>query len=65
MRAVLDHVGIGGDFDGCPDLPQDLGDVSTYPRLLMELADRGWSDQELMQLTGRNAMRVLADSVSS
>jgi len=60
--AGIDHVGIGGDFDGCPDLPQDLADVSTYPRLLAELADRGWSDQELMQLTGRNALRVLAES---
>jgi len=62
--AGIDHVGIGGDFDGCPDLPQDLGDVSTYPRLLAELADRGWSDNELMQLTGRNALRVLGDSAS-
>jgi membrane dipeptidase len=60
--AGLDHVGIGADFDGCPDLPQDLGDVSTYPRLLEELAGRGWSDGELMQLTGRNALRVLADN---
>ena len=32
--------------------------------LLTELADRGWSDAELMQLTGRNALRVLADSAS-
>ena len=43
--AGIDHVGIGGDFDGCPDLPQDLADVSTYPRLLAELAERGWSDR--------------------
>lgn len=62
--AGVDHVGIGGDFDGCPDLPTDLGDVSTYPRLLAELADRGWSDRDLAQLTGRNAVRVLADNPS-
>ena len=60
--AGVDHVGIGGDFDGCPDLPQDLGDVSTYPVLLAELADRGWSDQDLKKLTGGNALRVLADN---
>lgn len=63
--AGIDHVGIGGDFDGCPDLPEELGDVSTYPRLLAELADRGWSDGELMALTGRNALRVLADNSSA
>lgn len=60
--AGVDHVGLGGDFDGCPDLPEDLADVSTYPRLLQELADRGWSDDDLMKLTGRNALRVLADN---
>lgn len=62
--AGVDHVGLGGDFDGCPDLPQDLADVSTYPRLLDELARRGWSDPDLMRLTGRNALRVLADNTS-
>ena len=60
--AGVDHVGLGGDFDGCPDFPQELADVSTYPRLLAELADRGWSDGDLMQLTGRNARRVLGDN---
>ncbi len=63
--AGVDHVGLGGDFDGCPDLPQDLGDVSTYPRLLDELAQRGWSNADLMRLTGRNALRVLADNTSA
>src|SRR3954451_2375781 len=62
--AGIDHVGIGADFDGCPDLPQDLGDASTYPHLLAELADRGWSDQDLMHLTGRNALRVLANNAT-
>jgi membrane dipeptidase len=62
--AGIDHVGIGGDFDGCPDFPADLADVSTYPRLLEELAGRGWSDDDLMKLTGRNALRVLADNPS-
>lgn len=60
--AGVDHVGLGGDFDGCPDLPQDLGDVSTYPWLLEVLAERGWSDADLMKLTGRNALRVLVDN---
>lgn len=60
--AGVDHVGIGGDYDGCPDLPDGLGDVSGYPRLIAELADRGWSDDDLRKLTGENALRVLADN---
>src|SRR5215467_5094129 len=46
VRAVagIDHVGIGGDFDGTEELPDGLGDVSCYPVLFAELADRGWSD---------------------
>ncbi|PPG32997.1 dipeptidase [Rathayibacter sp. AY2B9] len=53
------HVGLGSDFDGVADLPEGLGDVSGYPRLLAELADRGWSDAELLDLAGRNTLRVL------
>jgi membrane dipeptidase len=60
--AGVEHVGIGGDYDGCPELPEGLTDVSGYPRLLAELADRGWSDDDLRKLTGENALRVLADN---
>jgi membrane dipeptidase len=54
-----DHVGLGGDFDGVPDLPVGLGDVSTYPALFAELARRGWSDSDLRKLAGLNFVRVL------
>jgi membrane dipeptidase len=55
-------VGLGGDFDGTPATPTGLGDVSAYPALLAELADRGWSDRELAGLTWENAVRVLRDT---
>ncbi len=60
--AGLDHVGIGGDYDGCDQLPQGLEDVSGYPALIAELMDRGWSEAELAALTGENLLRVLADA---
>src|SRR5215831_6833628 len=44
--AGVDHVGIGGDFDGTEDLPDGLGDVSCYPALVAELLGRGWSEQD-------------------
>ena len=57
--AGIDHIGLGGDYDGVESLPVGLEDVSSYPALLAELADRGWSDADLAALTGENILRVL------
>ncbi|MEP6980888.1 MAG: dipeptidase [Nakamurella sp.] len=57
--AGADHIGLGGDYDGVSELPDGLEDVAGYPRLLIELADRGWSDRELAGLTSGNILRVL------
>ena len=53
------HVGLGGDYDGCDELPVGLEDVTGYPALIAELIDRGWSRAELAGLTGENVLRVL------
>jgi membrane dipeptidase len=58
--AGIDHVGIGGDYDGCDVLPVGLGDVSCYPALLAALAERGWSREHLGRLTFGNMRRVLS-----
>ena len=43
--AGIDHVGLGGDYDGVGNiLPEGLADVGTYPALLEEMARRGWSE---------------------
>jgi len=60
--AGVDHIGIGGDFDGVEDLPVGMPDVSGYPRLFAELVGRGWSDADLVALAGGNVMRVLRDA---
>lgn len=57
--AGVAHIGLGGDYDGVESLPVGLEDVSTYPALLAELVDRGWSDAELAGLTCGNILRVL------
>ncbi|MEL6444582.1 MAG: dipeptidase [Bacteroidota bacterium] len=56
--AGIDHVGIGGDYDGISTVPVGLEDVSTYPALLEELARRGWTAKDLRKLVGENALRV-------
>jgi len=60
--AGVDHVGLGGDYDGTTELPADMPDVSSYPRLLEELAARGWSPADLDKLSARNILRVLRES---
>jgi membrane dipeptidase len=64
IRAVagVAHVGLGGDFDGVAATPDGLSGVDGYPALLVELAERGWSDAELAALTWHNALRVLRDT---
>jgi membrane dipeptidase len=61
MREVagIDHLGIGGDYDGTAFTPDGLNDVSGYPNLIAELLDRGWSKTDLAKLTWQNAVRVL------
>jgi membrane dipeptidase len=60
--AGIDHIGIGGDFDGTPELPVGLEDVSCYPALFEALMRRGWSDDDCAKLAGRNALRALGDA---
>jgi membrane dipeptidase len=57
--AGVDHVGLGSDFDGITHVPVGLEDVSTFPRLFAELIRRGWSDDDLRKLAGRNLLRAL------
>ncbi|MFF7232891.1 membrane dipeptidase [Streptomyces sp. 2333.5] len=61
MREVagVDHLGIGGDFDGTAFTPDGLADVSGYPNLIAELLDRQWSESDVAKLTWQNAVRAL------
>jgi membrane dipeptidase len=65
--AGIDHVGIGGDFDGTTELPEGLGEVSCYPALVTELISRGWDDADCAKLASGNILRVLrtADGAAS
>lgn len=55
----IDHIGIGGDYDGMPTGPVGMEDVSGYPALFAELARRGYSQAELEKISFRNMMRVM------
>jgi membrane dipeptidase len=57
--AGIDHIGLGGDFDGITQVVLGLEDVATYPDLIAELLRRGYSDEDVKKITGRNILRVL------
>ena len=61
VRAVAGagHVGLGGDFDGTPDVTVGLEDVSAYPALFAELLGRGWTESDCAALAGGNLLRAL------
>jgi len=63
--AGVEHVGLGGDFDGTPDVTVGLEDVSTYPALFAELLARGWTEPECAALAGANLLRVLREAESA
>jgi len=62
QTAGIDHVGLGGDFDGNDSWPEGLDDVSTYPRLFAELIRRGWTDADLAKLASGNILRVMQEA---
>jgi membrane dipeptidase len=61
IRAVagIDHIGLGGDYDGMETGPAGMEDVSGYPALFVELARRGYSQEDLEKIASGNMMRVL------
>ena len=62
--AGVEHVGLGGDFDGTPDVTVGLEDVSAYPPLFAELLARGWTEPDCAALAGGNLLRALRQAES-
>ncbi len=60
--AGIDHIGLGGDYDGVDSLPEGLEDVAGYPRLLEALSEQGWSEDDLAKLGWQNITRVLGEA---
>ncbi|MGD9344322.1 MAG: dipeptidase [Candidatus Aminicenantes bacterium] len=54
----VDHVGIGTDFDGGGGV-EGCNDVSEMPNITEELLRRGYSEEDIRKIWGKNIMRVL------
>ena len=57
----VEHVGLGSDYDGVFALPAGLLDVSTYPNLITELLERGYSEADIKLILGENLLRVWSE----
>jgi membrane dipeptidase len=59
--AGIDYVGIGADFYDAQatSMVHGLGDVTRYPYLFAELLRRGYSEEDLLKIAGRNHLRAM------
>uniref|UniRef100_A0AAG5DLM5 Dipeptidase n=1 Tax=Anopheles atroparvus TaxID=41427 RepID=A0AAG5DLM5_ANOAO len=66
----VDHIGLGGDYNGVATTPEGLEDVSKYPDLFDMLAEgtlrsgekfTPWTEDDLKQLAGLNLLRVFRE----
>jgi len=57
-RIGVEHVALGSDFDGAT-IPAALGDAAGMPRLLVALAEVGFSSEEIASIAWGNWRRVL------
>jgi membrane dipeptidase len=55
-----DSVGLGTDYDGVPDPPVGLDDVSMLPKITEELLRRGHSDVVVRKVLGENFLAFMA-----
>ncbi|MEW8973733.1 MAG: dipeptidase [Tissierellaceae bacterium] len=57
----IDHVGIGSDFDGA-QMPRDLKDASEMYKITDELIKRGYREEDIDKILGKNMLRVLKEN---
>ena len=59
--AGIDHIGIGADFydAGTTSMVRGLTNVTRYPYLFAELLRRGYSEEDLLKIAGRNHLRAM------
>lgn len=59
--AGIEHIGLGGDYDGASEFPTGMEDVSGYPLLFDELRERGYSESDLSMVGSGNVLRAMRD----
>jgi membrane dipeptidase len=53
------HIALGGDLDGCDQLPDGFDGVQSYPAMAQQLLRRGVSEEILRNIYWENALGVM------
>jgi membrane dipeptidase len=61
----IEHVGIGTDFDGIEVTPKGLEDISKLPKVFDQLKRKGYSEDQIELIAGKNFLRTFNDVISS
>ena len=61
LVAGPEHIGIGTDFDGWVYSAQGIREALDYPDITARLAQRGFSESEIVGILGGNYLRVLGE----
>ncbi len=56
-----DHMALGSDLDGGPELPREIKDISDYPQMTMAMQRLGYSDKRIKKILGENWLRVIRE----
>ena len=54
-----DHMALGSDFDGGPELPHEIKDISDFPQMTIAMQKLGYNDQRIKKILGLNWLRVI------
>ena len=54
-----DHIALGGDLDGCDELPAGFDGVQSYPAMAAKLLERGVTEALLRKIYWENALGVM------
>ena len=54
-----DHVSLGSDFDGGPDLPRGMRDTGDYGQITEAMARKGYSEQRIRKVLGLNLLSLI------
>ena len=54
-----DHIALGGDLDGCDELPEGFQDISSYPAMAEKLLQRGAGEKLVRKIFWENPLGVM------
>ena len=54
----IDYIGLGSDFDGIGNEEIELKDASMMPKLIEELRNQGFSEEDIDKISYKNVLRV-------